>query len=110
MNQPIYDERSFSFICCKLLSRFSARFPDAAFHFAASEALVNLLVERDQRGGEPGGWVGGLVYMIAKHDPEIKPPPFNNSDLEEVFGVSMSTIRKRADKLWPVVFPKVFSK
>lgn len=109
MNQPIADKRAFGKVCRELLDRFSARFPNEVFHVATLEAMENLLTQRDRYDGEPGGWAGGLVYIIAKHDLRISPPLFLNRDLEATFGVSMGTIRRRAACLWPVVFPGVFT-
>ena len=33
-------------------------------------------------------------------------PTFLNNELEAIFGVSMSTIRKRAEQLWPAILPQ----
>lgn len=115
MSLPIQDKQEFSSICRELLDKFSVSFPNAAFHLVTLQALGNLLCRPDDYDGEPGEWVGGLVYLIAKHDPRftayeprIKLPTFLNRELEAIFGVSMRKIRKRADRLWPVAFPGVF--
>ena len=109
MNQTIRNKLAFGFRCREMLHEFLARFPNEQFCSAALESLRNLLAQRDYYPGDPGGWAGGLVYMIASHDPRVPHPLFHNSDLEAVFRVSMGTIRKRADKLWQVVFPEVFT-
>lgn len=109
MNQTICSKLAFGFRCREMLHEFSARFPNERFQSAVLESLRNLLAQRDHFSGDPGGWAGGLVYIIASHAPKVPHPTFLNRDLEAVFHVSMGTIRKRADKLWPVVPSEVFA-
>ena len=108
MSLPIQDKQAFGSICRELLDMFSASFPNKEFHCAALRSLDNLLSRRDHYDGDPGGWAGGLVYMIARHDWNVSHPTFLNRQLEAIFGVSMGTIRKRAVYLWPAIFPDVF--
>jgi len=55
-------------------------------------------------GGDPAGWAAGLVYWLATKG--FRPcgvPNVQNSELEKCFGVSMSTIRKRAAQVGALV-------
>ena len=105
MSTPIHDKVEFASICRSMLAKFSTSFPDEHFYAAALSSLESLLAQRDCCDGKPGGWAGGIVYAIARHGREASPLTFLNSELEAVFGVSMSTIRKRAEQLWPAVLP-----
>jgi hypothetical protein len=107
MHQAIVDARQFGFICHGLLAKFSSRFPDKEFNSAALRALRNLLAERKAFPGAPGGWAGGIVYAISRHRSDLPHPIVLNAELEEIFGASMGTIRKRAEQLWSVIYPGV---
>ncbi len=109
MKRSRHAKQEFRLRCRQMLDEFSSRFPDEAFHFSALQSLEHLVAQRNDCYADPGGWTGGLLYMIAKHNIYVSHPRFHNRDLEEVFGVSMDTIRKRAVHLWPVVFPDVFT-
>ena len=67
---------------------------------------VYSLVMRDKLPrGNPAGWAAGLLYWIVNDNDRIPcgVPGISNADLEKCFGVSMSTIRKRAAQVGTLV-------
>jgi hypothetical protein len=47
--------------------------------------------------GKPAGWAAGIIYALANRDKRAcGVPGLLNSEVEEFFDVSMSTVRKRA--------------
>jgi len=110
MTQPIHSKQEFSVVGRAMLDNFSAIVPHERFHYIVLRSLDRLLAERDCYDGQLGGWAGGLVYAAAQHRPDFERPlGYLNSQLETIFGVPMSTIRKRAEQLWSAIFPKAAS-
>lgn len=110
MTHEIWSARQFSYIGRELLVKFSSRFPDKKFdefYSAAFESLRTLVRQREAFPGALGGWAGGIVYAISQHRWRLEHPIVRNAELEEVFGVSMSTIYKRAKELWSVIYSEV---
>jgi len=91
-----------------LLDAFFDRYPDEAFRGAAREVLDKLLANREDFSGKPGGWAGGLVYVISAWMPLRRRHVILNAELEDVFGTTMSTIRKRAEQIWRIIEPELF--
>ena len=60
--------------------------------------VYSLLASGKPLRGDPAGWAAGLLYWIVNDDDRIPcgVPGISNADLEKCFGVSMSTIRRRA--------------
>lgn len=109
MNHTVNQAEEFHAACSKMLYRFTDLFPNEAFRVSVLESLQRLEASFDDFNGQPGGWAGAIIYLTAKHGGrKITPPVFLNSDLEATFVVSMSTIRKRAEQLWEVVFPEAY--
>ena len=70
--------------------------------------LKVLLDASDALPGKSAGWVGGLVFMILKwptQTPFAERQILINWELEHEFGVSISTIRKRAEHVWRRIRP-----
>ena len=88
---------TFEQICRQLLTSFFQHYPNRALRTAASRALSALLARRRSWPGKPGGWAGGLVYAISSIGVGV--PGVLNRELEEAFGVTMSTIYKRAARI-----------
>jgi hypothetical protein len=66
----------------------------------ALKALRFLVASDEPLSGEPAGWAAGIVYALANRDRRAcGVPGLLNKDLEEFFGVSMGTIRKRAARV-----------
>lgn len=63
-----------------------------------SVAVLRLLVASGVRlTGNPAGWAAGIVYAVANDGRfPCGVPGFLNADFEKAFGVTMSTVRKRA--------------
>ena len=64
---------------------------------AAMKALRFLAAGDEPMHGKPESWAAGIVYAIANRDRRAcGVPGMLNAEFEEFFGVSRSTIRKRA--------------
>ena len=100
MNLALREKFAFRDICQEWLNKFFLQFPHRDFQRAVLKSLDTLLCYRDDFKGEPAAWAGGLVYVMSRHDWNSMHPVVLNRELEEVFGVSMSTIRHRADQIW----------
>ena len=83
--------------CRQLLDTFFAKYPNGRLSAAAKVVLARLLAKRIPLRGKPGGWAAGIVYAISRIGVGV--PGVLNRDLEEAFGVTMSTIYKRAAKV-----------
>ena len=81
-------------LCRKLLGEFFAKYPNDRLKIRAHRTLTKLLADQVSMSGKPGGWAGGVVYAVSSIGVGV--PGVLNSELEEVFGVSMGTIYKRA--------------
>jgi hypothetical protein len=83
--------------CRRLLSAFFAKYPNAPLEDATGRALGSLVACKAPLPGKPGGWAGGVVYAVSSIGVGV--PGVLNAELEEAFGVSMSTIYKRAARI-----------
>ncbi len=88
---------SFHDMCQRLLDAFFAKFPNEHLRGEAFGVLLKLLSRKAPLLGKPGGWAAGIVYAISSRGVGV--PGVLNSELEEAFGVSMSTIYKRAARV-----------
>ena len=83
--------------CRAHLDRFFASYRDEKMHKAAMKALRFLAADDEPMRGKPEGWAAGIVYALANRDRRACGVPWMlNAEFEEFFGVTMSTIRKRA--------------
>ena len=100
MSLSVRETLAFGSTCREWLDKFAERFPHEEFHRTAIRSLGGLLTYRDDFPGDPAGWAGGIVYIMAAHDSLGMHPRFLNRELEDFFGVSMSNIRKCGDQIW----------
>jgi len=83
--------------CRRHLDRFFASYGDAKMQKAAMKALRFLTAGDEPMGGKPEGWAAGIVYAFANRDRRACGlPGMLNAEFEEFFGVTMSTVYKRA--------------
>ena len=76
---------------------FFAVHGDVALQERALKAMRFLTVSDKVLAGKPAGWAAGIIYALANRDRQAcGVPGLLNSELEVFFGVSMTTIRKRA--------------
>ncbi len=87
-------DESFDNLCQRLLDAFFTKFPNDQLRSESHGVLLKLLSRKAPLLGKPGGWAAGIVYAIGSRGVGV--PGVLNSELEEAFGVSMSTIYKRA--------------
>ena len=83
--------------CREHLDRFFASYGDAKMQKAAMKALRFLAAGDEPMLGNPEGWAAGIVYALAnRHRRACGVPGMLNAEVEEFFGVTMNTIRRRA--------------
>ena len=88
---------SFDDTCWQLLDAFFAKFPNEQLRGESYGVLAKLLSCKTPLLGKPAGWAAGIVYAISSRGVGV--PGVLNSELQEAFGVSMSTTYKRAARV-----------
>jgi hypothetical protein len=89
------------------LDEFFRQFSDDEFRDISFRSLELLQAECPELPGKLGGWVGGLVHGLTKWTSLGHRHVVLNSDLENIFGVSASTIRKRSEQIWQYIGEKL---
>ena len=83
--------------CRDHLDRFFASHRDATMQKSVTKALRFLAAGDEPMGGKPEGWAAGIIYALVNRDRRAcGVPGMLNAEVEEFFGVTMGTIRKRA--------------
>lgn len=83
--------------CGQHLDRFFAKYGNAKMQKAAMKALRFLAADDEPMQGKPEGWAAGIVYALANRDRRACGVPWMlNAEFEEFFGVTVSTVYKRA--------------
>lgn len=83
--------------CRDQLDRFFASYGDANMQKTAMKALRFLAAGDERMRGKPEGWAAGIVYALAnRYRRACGVPGMLNAEFEEFFGVTMSTVYKRA--------------
>jgi len=83
--------------CREHLDRFFASYGDAKMQKAAMKALRFLTAGDEPMRGKPEGWAAGIVYALAnRYKRACGVPGMLNAEFEQFFGVTMSTVYKRA--------------
>ena len=83
--------------CSDHLDRFFVSYGDTKMQKAAMKALRYLAAGDEPMRGKPEGWAAGIVYALANRDRRAcGVPGMLNAEFEEFFGVTMSTVYKRA--------------
>ena len=83
--------------CQDLLDAFFGRYPNDELRDQVGQVLVLLLGRDMALRGAPGGWAGGILYAIGGTGCGV--PAVLNADIEEAFGSTMGTIRRRAEQI-----------
>jgi hypothetical protein len=88
--------RSYSFeeICAQLCAAFFGKYPNDALRRRVSRAMAALLKRQSSFPGTAAGWAAGIVFAVGSRGCGV--PDVLNNELEKAFGVTMSTIYKRA--------------
>jgi hypothetical protein len=89
-----------------LLDEFFRQFPDDEFRDISSRSLELLQAECPNLPGSLGSWTSGLVYGLTKWTSFGHRHVVLKSNLENLFGVSASTIRKRSEQTWQYIGEK----
>ena len=83
--------------CQSLLESFFAKFPNLRVQVETDCILKIILAHEIPLPGKPCGWAGGILYAVSnKGRWPCGVLGLLNKEIEEFFGVSMSTIYKRA--------------
>jgi len=84
-------------LCREHLDRFFASYRDTVMQKSAMKALRFLVAGDEPMGGKPEGWAVGIIYALANRDRRAcGVPGMLNAEVEQFFGVTMNTIRRRA--------------
>ena len=88
--------RKLSFVetCTRLYIDFFKKYPNNDLRDRVSLALAALLKHKKAFPGATAGWAAGIVYAASSIGVGV--PGILNNELEQAFGVKMSTIYKRA--------------
>jgi hypothetical protein len=83
--------------CRERLDSFFASHREPTMQKGAMKAMQFLAAYEKPLAGKPAGWAVGIIYALATRGRRAcGVPGILNADLERFFGVSMSTVRKRA--------------
>jgi len=83
--------------CRDSFDRFFASYRDPAMQKSAMKTLRFLVAGDESMGGKPEGWAAGIIYALANRDRRAcGVPGMLNAEVEQFFGVTMNTIRRRA--------------
>jgi len=83
--------------CREHLDRFFASYRDAKMQKAAMKALRFLAAGDEPMGGKLEGWAAGIIYALAnRYCQACGVPGMLNAEVEQFFGVTMNTVRRRA--------------
>ena len=80
--------------CAQMFVAFFKKYPNDDLRERAALALLAMMKREKVFPGKPEGWAAGIVFAVGSRGCGV--PDVLNSDLEKAFGVSMSTIYKRA--------------
>lgn len=85
---------SFVEIVAPLYIAFFDKYPNDDLRDRVSTALAALLKRKKTFPGAAAGWAAGIVFAVGSRGCGVQ--DVLNSELEKAFGVTMSTIYKRA--------------
>jgi hypothetical protein len=80
--------------CAQLCVAFFEKYPNDALRDRVSRAMSALLKRQTSFPGAAAGWAAGIVFALGSKGCGV--PDVLNSEMEKAFGVSMSTVYKRA--------------
>ena len=80
--------------CRQSLEAFFSEYPNVRLKADAERVLEALESADLLLSGKAAGWAAGIVYAVGSTICGV--PGLLNAELEEAFGVSMSTVRRRA--------------
>ncbi|MEX0654159.1 MAG: DUF6398 domain-containing protein [Phycisphaeraceae bacterium] len=97
-------DHTFESACREHLDHFFTAHPDPVLQQRAMKALRLLRTSDQPLTGKTKGWAAGIVYVAAT-DGRITcgVPGVLNSEFEQIMGVTMSTVRKRAARVKELV-------
>ena len=80
--------------CRQLLAGFFAEYPNRQLRGQSEIVLKALEAKGHSLPGKPGGWAAGIAYAVGSIRCGV--PGVLNREMEKAFGVSMSTVCRRA--------------
>jgi len=90
----------FEAACREHIDRFFSAHPDSAMQKRAHKALHLLRTIEPPPKGKPEGWAAGVIYAVFNDGKvPVGVPGVLNSEFERLMGITMSTTRKRAERV-----------
>ncbi len=80
--------------CARFLNALFRRHPNEDLRERTALALSAVMKRQKVFPGKSGGWAAGIVFAVGSAGCGV--PDVLNSEMEKLFGVSMSTIYRRA--------------
>ncbi|MEI7837356.1 MAG: DUF6398 domain-containing protein [Planctomycetota bacterium] len=80
--------------CAQLFNAFFKKYPNDELRKRTAMALLDVIKRQKSFPGKHEGWAAGIMFAVCSRGCGV--PDVMNSEVEEAFGVTMSTVRKRA--------------
>ena len=80
--------------CAQLFNAFFKKYPNDELRKRSAVALLAVMKRQKSFPGKHEGWAAGIMFAVCSRGCGV--PDVMNSEVEEAFGVTMSTISKRA--------------
>ena len=80
--------------CAQLYNAFFKKHPNDKLRKRTAVALLAVMKRQKSFAGKHEGWAAGILFAVCSVGCGV--PDVTNADLEKAFGVTMSTVYKRA--------------
>ena len=80
--------------CAQLFNAFFKKYPNDELRKRTAMALLAVMKRQKSFPGKHEGWAAGIMFAVCSVGCGV--PDVTNSELEKAFGVTMSTVYKRA--------------
>lgn len=84
----------FEEICTQLFNAFFKKYPNNELRKRATMALLAVMRRQKSFPGKHEGWAAGIMFAVCSVGCGV--PDVTNGEVEKMFGVTMSTVYKRA--------------
>ena len=90
--------------CRRLLRRYFSRCPNPELEKSAMKVLKFVMTSDQILRGDPAGWAGGIVYVLAnRYRYPMGIPGLLNAQAEKFFEISMGRIKYRAARVNEII-------
>ncbi len=80
--------------CARLFNAFFKKYPNDELRERTAAVLLAVMKRQKSFPGKNEGWAAGMMFAVCSRGCGV--PDVMNNEVEQAFGVTMSTIRKRA--------------